>query len=320
MGGRTYGEYLERAHKALAAGFTTKQARKDALYWVSHAFDIVREELHKDILALRDRGELRDGSEAFSKLYYGVPSTPAHWNTKRAKQFERFPDLVKLADQCAKLRGDIVAAPTMPKPVSEREKKLAVDAAKAMHCQVCGRAILAELGTIALHGYQRPGTGWQTQSCYGAKRLPYEAARDAVEELCPAAARHVADLIKVRKDVAAERIPVTRYAAVYDRGLGHKPRSVAVDFTRETLPYALYFAPSAFDGQHVKPNGKLYSYEKHKEVDAFEHFKGIELASCARDIQHARDWLKYLENRRDTWPGVTHAFAGRSKGWVAKSA
>lgn len=48
-------------------------------------------------------------------------------------------------------------------------------------CQICGRAVLAKTGLIAHHGYKRPGNGWQTSSCYGARYRPYEVARDAIE-------------------------------------------------------------------------------------------------------------------------------------------
>jgi hypothetical protein len=48
------------------------------------------------------------------------------------------------------------------------------------HCQICARPIKANTGRIALHGYQRPGHGWQTASCYGARCQPYEVANDAL--------------------------------------------------------------------------------------------------------------------------------------------
>jgi hypothetical protein len=47
-------------------------------------------------------------------------------------------------------------------------------------CQICGRAIKAGNGLIAHHGYQRPGHGWQTNSCFGARYRPYEVACDAL--------------------------------------------------------------------------------------------------------------------------------------------
>lgn len=47
-------------------------------------------------------------------------------------------------------------------------------------CQICARKIMANTGTIAHHGYERPGDGWQTESCMGAKYLPYEESRDRI--------------------------------------------------------------------------------------------------------------------------------------------
>jgi hypothetical protein len=52
-------------------------------------------------------------------------------------------------------------------------------------CQICGRAIKAKHGLIAHHGYRRPGGGWQTASCFGAKYRPYELACDALEKCIP---------------------------------------------------------------------------------------------------------------------------------------
>jgi len=48
------------------------------------------------------------------------------------------------------------------------------------HCQICARAIKAKTGLIAHHGYTRPYLGMQTQSCRGARELPYEKSRDVI--------------------------------------------------------------------------------------------------------------------------------------------
>lgn len=58
-------------------------------------------------------------------------------------------------------------------------------------CQICGRPILANTGVIAHHGYKRPDYGWQTQSCMGARHLPYEKSCD----LIPVAIKAVNDFI-----------------------------------------------------------------------------------------------------------------------------
>src|SRR5258708_1034079 len=50
-------------------------------------------------------------------------------------------------------------------------------------CQVCGRAIKANTGLIAHHGYKRPYDGWQTASCEGARYVPYEVSCDRLREV-----------------------------------------------------------------------------------------------------------------------------------------
>lgn len=49
---------------------------------------------------------------------------------------------------------------------ARREGPVADDAARRT-CQVCGRKILLVGGRIAHHGFERPGNGQQTASCYG---------------------------------------------------------------------------------------------------------------------------------------------------------
>ncbi|NVO13877.1 MAG: hypothetical protein HXX10_07560 [Rhodoplanes sp.] len=67
----------------------------------------------------------------------------------------------------------------------------------APHCQICGRMIKANTGTIAHHGYKRPGDGWQTASCFGAKFRPYEVACDALPR-----AIELAEAFKARAELA----------------------------------------------------------------------------------------------------------------------
>jgi hypothetical protein len=54
---------------------------------------------------------------------------------------------------------------------------------KTAICQVCGRAIKANTGLIAHHGYRRPYKGWQTASCEGARYVPYEVSCDRLREV-----------------------------------------------------------------------------------------------------------------------------------------
>ncbi len=62
-----------------------------------------------------------------------------------------------------------------------REKEEKAKASRT--CQICARAIFAESGLIAHHGYKRPGDGQQTASCYGARQLPFERSRAVLGRL-----------------------------------------------------------------------------------------------------------------------------------------
>jgi hypothetical protein len=65
-------------------------------------------------------------------------------------------------------------------------------------CQICDREIGTTVGVIAHHGYTRPGSGWQTASCWGAKHVAYEAGHDALDSLLP--------VIKAQLDLHTEQL------------------------------------------------------------------------------------------------------------------
>jgi len=74
--------------------------------------------------------------------------------------------------------------------------------AQRMHCQCCGRPILANMGVIAHHGFERPRYG-QTPSCFGARKLPFEVARDALGLMIEGLKNSIDALRKARAEVAA---------------------------------------------------------------------------------------------------------------------
>lgn len=77
-------------------------------------------------------------------------------------------------------------------------------------CQICGRVIKANTGLIAAHGYRRPGNGWQTSSCKGARYKPYEVSCDRIPEVIRMAdtfeRENAATLSELRKNPPAELI------------------------------------------------------------------------------------------------------------------
>lgn len=86
-------------------------------------------------------------------------------------------------------------------------------------CQCCGRAIEARRGVIADHGYRRPGQGWQTPSCYGARAVPFELGHDALDRL-------IADLVG-RWIPAKEAAKATHTTAPYPEKLLENVRTGA---------------------------------------------------------------------------------------------
>lgn len=53
-------------------------------------------------------------------------------------------------------------------------------------CPCCFRPIAVQNGTMAHHGYERPGTGWQTASCPGVRFKPLEVSSEGLEWLISA--------------------------------------------------------------------------------------------------------------------------------------
>lgn len=107
---------------------------------------------------------------------------------------------------------------------------------KITTCQICGREIKTVRGypivavdgrgrqsaetdeTIAHHGYERPGDGWQTASCMGARWRPYEAACDAIPLAIEACERHLESTrAALAKWLAEPPQGITREPSLYDR-------------------------------------------------------------------------------------------------------
>lgn len=309
-----FAHYVDLVEAVLAAGITSKSARKNANDLCACAFDCAREIVKKDLLADRTIPN-------WDALYWGFPDCH-NWRLKHGDLFQaRWPEAVAQANACAELRARIKAAPLVEKPKRQPTKRELDKAAKAMTCQICGRAIFAELGRIAHHGYERPGHGWQTASCYGALRLPYEVSRDAIMEIIPRLQADIARMREALRAVTLEHSPVTAYAR--KRALNDRFKFVEVSFsvTRETLPFALYFAPSAFEGPRMtfrhngglRPDGTWTTYDG-RECDVWEVLKTADLASRALRIENVQAMLAEMKRRRDAWK-LTYTWDAGAKKW-----
>lgn len=290
----SFADYFARAESMLAAGFTSESARKDALDLLNRAHERTEREVMDVLLAIPHD----DRDDAWRKLYYGFK--PLHvWSDRHAAPYAaRFPHQVTQADRAAKLRATIKAAALVPKKPSE--KRAAADAkreAEAKTCQVCGRSIFAETGKIAHHGYQRPGDGYQTPSCFGARHLPFEADRSVLKEYIEALDRMIEGEREYLAKVSTEEVPIERsYEAgavtndgepVYSRGRRVMTK-VTIELTRANYAEMKEKHPPYFKWTHRR---------------SFEEELVFEIVGLQRHLEHHRSyrkgqWARYVGWRK----------------------
>lgn len=177
--------------------------------------------------------------------------------------------------------------------------------AKAMTCQCCARRILAETGEIAHHGYQRPGSGWQTASCFGARALPFEVDRTRLGKMLVSLKERRDTLTKALAEIEAETRPVpyiysdrTDCTQRWDKGI---ERRILV--TRETFD-AEYDAIHARRGERaVKPT--------------FDTVKAGALARLRGELRMTEREIDYQQPRYDGWV-QTHRWDDVVKGWTSR--
>jgi hypothetical protein len=163
-----------------------------------------------------------------------------------------------------------------------------------MTCQVCNRPILANTGSIAHHGYQRPCEGFQTRSCSGAKQLPFEVSRNALAKEIDFARVKLVSLrdIFVAVENETKDIPYTfddKTAPQDRRGrIGKKTMMVNRSSFAEADAYRALVARYR---NSVKPS--------------FDRLKAHELSSLAYQIDNTAGYIKMQTERFDAWT-MTH--------------
>jgi hypothetical protein len=296
--GRSYSEYMDRARAIASEGFTTKQSKKDAIEYVSRAFDCVKRAISDKLLADRSIGGTE---ERWGALYNGLPDCYA-WNAKRAAPFEKlFAAEVAQMNEARSFRDAITAAPMVEKkPNSRKVAELKRREEHALTCQICERGILADTGLIAHHGYERPGDGWQTASCFGARELPFEVSRDVlgvyVASLLDGAERNA----KHARDLRAERVACSLDWSVYNRTTGRSDAKSA-SITRATYAKIIAANPEFLRGKASAPS--------------FDAIKASNIADALRQEKRFREehkrqkarfdaWTQTLERKGETWQAV----------------
>lgn len=149
------------------------------------------------------------------------------------------------------------------------------------HCQICEREIKAGKDIIAHHGYQRPdrGSGWQTESCFGARYQPYELSCDRIPLAIEAIKRHI-----TMKEELIEKMRTNPPDELNDR--------YAMMYNRKVEPYK---KPEGFDpiknlDSEYYGSSRKYEYEHRRIVD-----------DAKRDITWAKKDQDRLEKRLAAW-------------------
>jgi hypothetical protein len=185
---------------------------------------------YKDLSEATNRGmsdrndrvqvDMDGATDAEWRLIYGAASH-VHLASYVAK-LDKFPRFKEKADKLRpwievadllKAAKPLIVKGRKPDPLSA--EKNAEWLKTAMTCQICGKAHQEVGGKIAHHGYQRPGDGYQTASCSGARELRYEISRDAIppvrDAMADAAERHAAMAAKYEaRDVDSVKRPTSR--------------------------------------------------------------------------------------------------------------
>lgn len=105
-------------------------------------------------------------------------------------------ELMPLASAIDSLKTAVVKgrAPSTKAPEPENPNKV------VKTCACCDRAIAVVGGTMAHHGYERPGNGWQTQSCAGVRFPPIEVSSAGLKWLIENQEEALKHTIKLREE------------------------------------------------------------------------------------------------------------------------
>jgi len=208
-----------------------------------------------------------------------------------------FRDLLEAAKPLVVKRGQ------GPKVPTKRELERS---AHTMTCQCCERQIYANTGTIAHHGYERPGHGWQTSSCFGAKRLPFEVDRAALGEMIVFLRHRLKDQRAHRKAIADEMQPIVFGYAVQFIGPVRYYNFAAPSWSREKWPTVqLWFDVTRESFDEFKAgvgSGSTYG-------DDYEDYKAKHVAHLDRQIADLVKHIAYEQGRFDGWK-QTHERCG----------
>jgi hypothetical protein len=168
-----------------------------------------------------------------------------------------------------------------------------------MTCQCCARAVKAERGPIADHGYRRPfGRFGRTALCTGSNYAPFEASRDRLGELIADLERKQTKDLAELAEVENERRPVTlRFPdPLKPLDAGGRRQTKFIEMTRENAADSL---------SQLMLNGR--------GPISFDDAKAQEVEKRRGQIERLREHIATLKARHEAWVPTHNSSA---PGWV----
>lgn len=148
-------------------------------------------------------------------------------------------------------------------------------------CQICARAIKANTGVIAHHGYQRPGNGWQTASCMGAQYLPYEQSRDRIQPV-----------VEQYKGIRQNNID-------REKELLNSPPATLTRFARSSYGEdQVVTRPENFDAEAAIAQG---GFNPSNQDDVYRSEYRSAVRNCRINVKEITAAIEFLQQRYDAW-------------------
>lgn len=144
-------------------------------------------------------------------------------------------------------------------------------------CQICGRQIKAKNGKIAHHGYERPGWGYQTASCAGARHVPYSKGHDALDQQL----QWVPEAI-VRQEEALKNWIASPPDEIAERQPAWQRHNPPRKFPR----------PEGFDGAREAKQSGSRGYQGEFVARVWE---------MQGNLKGLRNYRDFIQKRRDEW-------------------
>lgn len=173
---------------------------------------------------------------------------------------------------------------------------------KSKTCQICGRPILANRGVIAHHGYERPwAQGYQTSSCFGAKKLPFEVSReDLKEEIEHSKGTRIhmnEHLENIRSEVSD--LSVEYQVLQKNPGLasGYWEEHYLHGVNRANFDAKKIECPEAFEQKKGPLNKKTYAHAPY----TFDILKADKVSQMKRQIKGIEEYIDAQQKRYDEW-------------------